>query len=797
MRTDSNARTLTDYNSALRQPVATKDLNTEPTQKPSKILFIASYPPRECGIATYTQDLIKALNQQFARSFDISICALNNQNEQHRYPEEVGYILETDKSVSYRELAQSVNNDQDIKMVLIQHEFGLFRSNEADFRLFLENLNKPVTLVFHTVLPRPDDSLRHNVQLLSDLVDGLIVMTQSSALILARDYDIAADRITVIGHGTHLVEHTDKQQLKVKYGLEGKKILSTFGLLSSGKSIETTLNALPDIVSENPETMFLIIGKTHPGVVKNEGESYRNQLIATIDELGLENNVQFINRFLTLEELLEYLQLTDIYLFTSKDPNQAVSGTFSYAISCGCPIISTPIPHATEVLSDDTGTIIDFGDSAQLAKEVNLLLADDALRNVKSINGLHKIVPNSWENSALAHGMLFNKVTGNRLQLQYRIPEVNLKHVKKMTTDFGMYQFAVMNHPDPGSGYTLDDNARAMITMCKHYEQTRDDEDLKLIETYFNFIVFCQRPDGYFLNYVDVNRQFTDQNNQTNLADSNGRAIWALGYLISKGYIFPVDWVVKAELLMRKALKNADKVYSTRAMAFTIKGLYYKNLKKQSEQDLALIRLLADRMVQMYRHEAKEGWEWYENYLTYANSLLPEAMLMAYLATGDGVYQSVAKNSFDFLLTKIFRDDRIKVISNRGWMQKGEALVPENRGGEQPIDVAYTILALGKFYEVFKDESYLKKMHVAFDWFLGKNYLNQIVYNPCTGGCFDGLEDTHVNLNQGAESTLSYLIARLFIDQYFVKPQPVVPKVTGVKMDYLRKNNHFQLRIVQ
>lgn len=797
MRTDSNARPFNDYNGSLWQPVVTHDPTASEPQRPSKILFIASYPPRECGIATYTQDLIKAINQQFARSFDISICALNNQNEQHRYPEEVDYILETDKSTSYHELAESINSNREMEMVLIQHEFGLFRSNEDDFRLFLEKLRKPVTLVFHTVLPRPDEMLRLNVQQLSERVEGMIVMTQSSAVILARDYDIAADKITVIGHGTHLVEHTDKQQLKAKYGLEGKKVLSTFGLLSSGKSIETTLNALPEVVGQNPETMFLIIGKTHPGVVKNDGEAYRNQLIETIETLGLENNVQFINRFLTLEELLEYLQLTDIYLFTSKDPNQAVSGTFSYAISCGCPIISTPIPHATEVLSNDTGTIIDFGDSGQLAKEVNLLLADEELRKVKSINGLHKIVPNSWENSALAHAILFNKVTGNRLQLQYRIPEINLKHVKNMTTDFGMYQFSVINHPDPSSGYTLDDNARAMITLCKHYEQTRDDDDLKLIETYFNFIAFCMRPDGYFLNYVDINHEFTEQNHETNLADSNGRAIWALGYLISKGYIFPVDLVMKAEFLMRKALKNADKVYSTRAMAFTIKGLYYKNLKKQSEQDLELIRLLANRMVQMYRHESKEGWEWYETYLTYANSLLPEAMLMAYLATGNEVFQSVAKKSFDFLLTKIFREDRIKVISNRGWMQMGEDLIPENRAGEQPIDVAYTILALGKFYEVFKDESYLKKMRMAFDWFLGKNYLNQIVYNPCTGGCFDGLEDTHVNLNQGAESTLSYLIARLFIDQYFVKPQPVAPKVPGVKMDYLRKNHHFQLRMVQ
>jgi len=795
MRNNIATDPLQDFSAKVARMIPIKEQPDFQPVKLPKILFIASYPPRECGIATYTQDLIKALNDKFSSSFDIRICALNNQNEQHEYPREVQYVLDTDQSKSYRELAENINNDRDIKLVLIQHEFGLFRSNETDFRLFLSKLIKPVAMVFHTVLPRPDEQLRRNVQQLAQSVEALVVMTQSSAKILARDYGISGDKVAVIGHGTHLVEHTDKNVLKEKYGLQGKKTLATFGLLSSGKSIETTLNALPEIVKKNPDVVFLVIGKTHPGVVKNEGESYRNMLKDKIEELQLQDNVQFVNRFLTLSDLLEYLQLTDVYLFTSKDPNQAVSGTFSYAISCGCPIISTPIPHATEVLSNDTGVIIDFGDSNQLAQEVNLLLADENLRRSKSINGLHKIVPNSWENSALAHAILFDKVTDNRLALKYKVPEINLNHIKKMTTDFGMYQFSIINHPDPESGYTLDDNARALVAMCEHYEMTKDDADLELIETYFNFIGFCLRPDGYFLNYVDKHKQFTDQNNQTNLADSNGRAIWALGFVISKSAILPVDLIVKAELMMRAALRNADKVYSTRAMAFIIKGLHYKNLRKPSEQDAELVRKLANRMVQMYRHETKEGWHWFENYLTYANSLLPEAMLMAYLVTGDSVYQSVAKSSFDFLLTKIFRDQQIHVISNKGWMHIGEELVPEKLGGEQPIDVAYTIFALAKFYDVFADDNYLKKMETAFNWFLGKNHLNQIVYNPCTGGCFDGLEDTHVNLNQGAESTESYLLARLTVEKYLLSNQPVLPKVVGVqKIFHLMPNSHYPLR---
>ena len=788
-------------NIAIRQPddystTGIRTLSGEIPQTHKKalpqILFIASYPPRECGIATYTQDLIKALNDKFSHSFDIRICALANENEQHTYPEEVNYVLDTDKSKSYKQLAEDINNNRNIELVLVQHEFGLFRSNESDFLIFLNRIIKPVMLVFHTVLPRPDEALRDNVQQLAKSADSLIVMTQTSATILERDYGVAGEKVSVIGHGTHLVAHTDKNILKKKYDLEGRKVLSTFGLLGSGKSIETTLDAMPEIVKQNPEVTFLIIGKTHPGVVKHEGEAYRDMLVEKIEALGLQENVQFVNRFLTLAELLEYLQLTDIYLFTSKDPNQAVSGTFSYALSCGCPIISTPIPHATEVLNNDTGIIIDFGDSQQLAKEVNILLSDEQLRRYRTAKGLHKIVPNSWENSALSHAILFEEMSGKRMKLHYRLPKVKLDHVKKMTTDFAMLQFSIINHPDIDSGYTLDDNARALIALCEHYEKSGEDEDLELIYKYFNFINFCLRPDGYFLNYVDEHHEFTEQNNETNLADSNGRAIWALGYLISKSNVLPVDLVMKADLVMRAALKNAEKVYSTRAMAFIIKGLYYKNLRKKSDHDVELIQTLANRIVQMYRHEAKEDWKWFEPYLTYANSTLPEALLMAYIVTENESYKKIAKSSFEFLLTKIYRNDRICVISNKGWMHIGDDLIPEKLGGEQPIDVAYTILTLALFYDVFQEKEYLKKMETAFDWFLGKNHLNQIIYNPCTGGCFDGLEDIHVNLNQGAESTLSYLIARFTVEKYLnIKKE--APKESPVrKIHYLRPGNYYQ-----
>ena len=746
-----------------------------------EILFITSYPPRECGLATYSQDLIKALNDKFNHSFKISVCPVESGNEKHTYTDEIRHILNADKASSFVRLADNINQNPAIKLVMIQHEFGLFKGREADFEQFLSSLRKPISLVFHTVLPNPNEALKIKVQQIVAVCQSIVVMTHSSAALLTNDYEIAPEKITVIPHGTHLVAHADKVFLKEKYNITGRKVLATFGLLSSGKCIETTLKTLPAIVEMHPEVLFLIIGKTHPSVVKHEGEKYRQMLEKMVETLQLQNNVQFVNAFVPLPELLEYLQLTDIYLFTSKDPNQAVSGTFSYAMSCGCAIISTPIPHAREVLQDGAGIIVDFEDSQQLADAVMGLLNQEETRKKISMRGLHRIVPSVWQNAAIAHARLFEKMSNSQIAMHYKTPAVNLDHVKRMTTAFGMIQFSVINQPDIDSGYTLDDNARALVALCQHYELTKAKEDLKYIYIYYHFIEYCLQSEGYFLNYVNEKGAFTEQNYQTNLADSNGRAIWALGYLISMGDLLPQELLENAQLTMQAALSKVHKIHSTRAMAFIIKGLYYRNIKNKSAQDLELIKELANRLVQMYRHEADRDWAWFESYLTYGNSILPEALLCAWLATGEPNYKKIAKSSFDFLLSKIFHGNRIKVISNKGWSHKGENLTQIVVGGEQPIDVAYTILALRKFYAVFEEESYQQKMKIAFDWFLGNNHLHQIIYNPCTGGCYDGLEDKYVNLNQGAESTVSYLMARLTMEQTFKNEQKTKrPRISRV-----------------
>ncbi len=728
-----------------------------------EILFVTSFPPRECGIATYSQDLINALNSKFYNSFTSSICALESETEQHTYKQQPKFILDADCRNSFLKTAFHINKDENIKLVVMQHEFGFFAKSETDFKLFFESISKPIVFVFHTVLPNPSAALSAKVKDMEAIATSIIVMTKNAKKILMREYQVPAYKISVIPHGTHLVGPLDRKKLKHRYELSQKHVLSTFGLLSSSKSIETTLDALPAVIKSHPDVLFLILGKTHPTIVKNEGEKYRSMLEEKVKALNIEKHVRFVNKYLPLPVLLEYLQLTDIYLFTSKDPNQAVSGTFSYAVSCGCPVISTPIPHAKEVLNNNNGIIIDFENSEQLSKAIITLLDNEILREEISSNSLHKMASTAWQNSAIAHAQLFEKITANTFQLKFKVPPLNINHIKKMTTNFGMIQFSKIANPDIHSGYTLDDNARALIAMCQHYQIFRIENDLILINTYLKFVKHAIQDNGLFLNYFNEQRELTSQNYYENLDDSKGRAIWALGYTSSLKNVLTKAIIQEAENLLDIALTQIDKIHSTRAMAFIIKGLYYQN----NQENIDLIRMFANRLVQMYKHEKSNDWHWFENYLTYGNSVLPEALLCAYSITGNNEYKTIAIESFDFLLSKIFLGGKIKVISNKGWHIK-DAIAEVTIGGEQPIDVAYTVMALEKFYSVFKKEEYKQKLNIAFNWFLGENHLRQIVYNPCTGGCYDGVEEHNVNLNQGAESTLSYLLARLSIERMHI-----------------------------
>jgi len=724
-----------------------------------EILCITTYPPRVCGIATFSYDLIQAIHKEFKQNYVIKVCAIKSAVETHDYDDTVKYVLDSSKQEDFAIIAKKINQDLDINLVCIQHEFGLYSENEESFLHFVQEITKPIVIVFHTVLSCPKEASRTYLQEIIAACQSVVVMTHTSSNILQKEYQIKADKINIIPHGTHLVPQLDKKILKEKYNFPGRKILSTFGLLSPVKNIETTLEALPAIIKANPSVLFLIIGETHPMVVKNCGETYRNSLITKVKELNLSENVQFVNKFLDLPILLEYLQMTDIYLFTSSDPNQAVSGTFVYALSCGCPIIATPIPHALELLNDNKGIIFDFHNSEQLAIATNRLLKDKELRIQMKISGLQKTAFTAWENTAIAYAFLFKKTMDSDEVLKYSIPPINIEHIKFMSRHFGIIQFSKGNQPDIDSGYTLDDNARALIAFCKMEMNNKKHPTCgTFIKRYLDFITFCIQDKGTLKNYVDKFHKFTSQNDNVLLEDSNGRAVWALGYFICYGDNFPKSWVVIATKSIHLIFPAIRRMQSPRSLAFAIKGLCYLYKKEPTQDIYDLIKILTDKLIVLYLATSDDNWKWFEAYLTYENAVLPESLINAYEVVKNEQYKNIAKESFDFLLRKIFFNGQIKVISNQEWLFKGK---DSAKYGEQPIDVAGTVMALSTFYHFFHETEYIKKQEEAFSWFLGNNHLKQIIYNPATGGCYDGLEENNINLNQGAESSICYLMARL------------------------------------
>lgn len=726
-------------------------------------MVMTSYPPRKCGIATYSQDLINAIEDKFKGTFSVKVCALEKNKVQLDYPSEVIYTLKTSEEMDYSRLAKVVNIDESIKIIYLQHEFGLYGGVLGDFLIkFMKIVKVPIITTFHTILPNPSQERKQVVQQIASHSRRLIVMTKLSREILISEYQISGELIVVVSHGTHLI----KPQQTIKrhdVPFPDKIIMATFGLISEGKSIETALFALPAIVEKFPQVLYLIIGKTHPEVLQNEGEKYRDYLLEIVQDLKMGEHVLFVNKYLSLKILLEYLERTELYLFTSKDPLQAVSGTLVYAMSAGCPILSTPIPHTLELL-DGAGMNFDFQNAEQLAESAILMLSSPGKMEEMRLNGLHRISSTAWQNSAIAHLELANSILKpTELNAEYEYPPISLTHIKRMTTDFGMIQFARIATPDKSSGYTLDDNARALVAVAKDFDLTGNFENLHLINCYLDFILFCQQENGSFLNYVTINQQFFAKNKDENLEDANGRAIWALGEFLSLRHLLQLHMQTRVEIAFRNALPMISELQSPRAMAFCIKGLYYYYQFKKDPEILKIITLLADNLISKYRGVSNEQWQWYEHYLTYANAVLPEALLLAGKCMDSTLYKETAKKTFDFLLSITNDENGVSMISNTGRHHKGQEKKPF---GEQPIEYAYTVLALDCFYEEFGDEKYLSQLKSTFNWFLGDNHLHQIIYNPSTGGCYDGLEEFQVNLNQGAESTVSYLLARLTIEKY-------------------------------
>ncbi|MHA1291701.1 MAG: glycosyltransferase [Promethearchaeota archaeon] len=725
---------------------------------PVWILYLGTFPPRECGIATFTENLTSAMDEKFFPYIKSKIIALNDKNnDTYDYPDNVIFEINDSDISSYIEVAQKINEIDKIKLINIQHEFGIFGGEYGKYLIsFIKHIKKPVVITFHSIIPNANKKLKKIVRILANKAKCIIVMAKIGINILRDDYGIE-DKIIFIPHGTPNVPFISNSNIKKMLGYDNKIILSSFGMMNSGKGYEYILEALPEIIKQFPNVVYLIIGATHPVVKYHEGEKYRKYLEEKVIELGLQNNVIFNNKYLTVEEVIRLLIATDIYISSSLNPNQIVSGTLAYAMACGKVVISTPFLHALDVITPEKGILVKFRDSKSYADAILKVLSNPELKK-KLERNVYECTRNTiWPNVALTHFKLFSNIITEIKSTKMAFPKITLKYLKKLTDNFGMIQFAKYSTPDKLSGYTLDDNARALLAFTMHYNLFKDSNNLEYIQRYLEFINYTLKNDNKMYNVVDCDRNIKQDGWSE---DAHGRAMWALGYLISSKKI-PENLKKKGRVIFEKGLNVVNSFKSPRAIAFIIIGLYFYS--KEYEVKSSLIQKFADFLIGLYKNSSNHDWKWFEKYLTYSNSKLSESLMYAFKATNNRKYLKIATISLEFLINNTFTDDKFAPIGQNGWYFKGQ---PKAEFDQQPVDVASTVQTLIVAYKITKEEKYLKQAIIAFEWFLGRNHLNQVVYDETTGGCCDGIKKFSVNMNQGAESSISYLLARLTLEKF-------------------------------
>lgn len=731
--------------------------------KDSKVCFLSNFPPKECGIATFTQDLISSLNKRFNPKLKSRVIALNDESNLYNYDSRVMMQMNKDYLADYITIAEKINRSEKIKLICIQHEFGIFGGEYGSYIIpFLDAVKKPVAVTFHSVLPNPDNLRRKVVNFIGEKSAAIIVMADAAVEILNKEYGINRNKIYVVRHGVPDTLFKETEPFKKKLRLENKIVLSTFGLLSSGKGIEYMIEAIPRLTKKYPNILYLIIGETHPAVRKIEGEQYRNKLINLVKKLKIENNVKFYNKYLDLNEIISYLLATDIYVCTNLEKNQIVSGTLSYALGCGKAIVSTPNIYAEEVLDKERGVLANFKDPKSFADAIDKILSDKEFKKRLEHNAYSFGRSMTWQNVSSNYLSIFNKIVKLREETTEKYPIIKLNHLKNLTDETGCVQFSKLAIPDNSSGYTVDDNSRALIVSILHHKIYNSELSKELSKVYLNFLEKSQDKEGKF---NDIG--YGSENLIPSSEDSLGRTLWALGYLISNSS--NQEFVEKSKKLFDNAYSLIDEITSPRAKAFSIIGLcdYYK--KYQSEEMFSKIKILVNSLIELYKREATEEWNWFESYLTYSNSKLPEVLFLAYELTKEEEYLEIAEKSLEFLSKLVFFKDELSPIGQNGWY---------NRNGkrsffdQQPIDASSMVQTYLTAYSITKKKEYYDKAVLAFNWFLGKNHLKQMIYNEVTGGCHDGLSKESINLNQGAESTIEYLIARLMLEE-IKKEKPV------------------------
>ena len=760
-------------------PAARPRLQAKPSL-PSRIAVIGNYLPRQCGIATFTTDLCAAISAEYG-STRLMALPINDTEQGYDYPERVRWSLAQDEVRSYKEAAEFLNFNN-IDMVCLQHEYGIFGGPAGSHILqLLRGLKMPVVTTLHTVLREPNPDQLRVMEEVAEISDRLIVMSQLSSQFLQEIFKVPGSKIDMVPHGVPDFPFLDPNFYKDRFGVEGKAVLLTFGLLSPNKGIENVIQALPQILSRHKNVVYIVAGATHPHILRREGDKYRAGLQALAKTVGVESQVMFHDRFVSPEEMAAFIGAADIYITPYRYEEQVVSGTLAFALGAGKAIISTPYWHAIELLDDRRGALVPFQNPEAIANKTIELLDTPAIRHSMRKRAYLFARDMVWKRVAQGYMASFARVRSDRMEnprVQFsaratpkaldQLPELRLDHVNALTDDTGILQHAIFTIPNRGEGHTTDDNARALIftvlledmARAAHDNDERKDTNFPVTDFSARYLAFLEHAfnpaNGRFRNFLGYDRRW---NEAVGSEDCHGRALWSLGTVLGRSKNEGLRSA--AGRLFEFSLPAAAGFYSPRASAYTLLGIQEYLDSYPGDRDAQKVRaVLSQRLLKMYESIRQPDWQWFENVVAYGNARLPQAMLVVGSACSDDRMVSDGLEALDWLLKTQHceANHHFVPIGSQGFYRQGGE---KARFDQQPIEAAGAVSACVEAYRVTGDNRWRGEAWSAFNWFLGDNDLQLPLYDSVTGGCRDGLHPERANQNQGAESTLSFLMALL------------------------------------
>jgi len=739
-----------------------------------KFAYIGTYPPRECGIGTFTMNLFNSMVMNLAGRQagnktvkDLSegfVIAMNDHEQTYDYPEEVKLTIRQEHQRDYLSAAKFINLSG-ADLCILEHEFGIFGGQNGIYILpLLHRLEIPLIVTLHTIIKTPSYNEKAVLTEICKMANKIVVMSHKAIEFLTTIYNVDKKKIVYIEHGVPDI-HFSQHQSKKEFYLENKKVITTFGFISRNKGIETVIKALPKIIEKYPEVLYLVLGKTHPNVLRYSGEEYRIFLQHLVKSLKLREHVFFLNEYINQKELFRYLSASDIYVTPYLNEAQITSGTLTYAIGVGSAVVSTPYWHATELLAEGRGRLFDFNDSDRLSTILmELLDKPDVLKMLrkKAYNYGRKI---TWPKTGEKYIDVAKKIlTSKPIVFTEKetiidplvLPPFSLAHIIRLTDDTGIIQHAKFGIPNLKEGYCLDDNARALLMVLMAYRQKKDSKALNLSPIYLSYIHYMQNKNGTFRNFLSFNRNFLDK---VGSEDSFGRAVWSLGYLLGNA---PNDaYYQTGKLVFIDASPNFEKLQSIRGIANTMIGISYYLRSNPNDDSMAeRLRNLAYKLISKYEEHSSADWKWFESLLAYDNGILPLSLLHSAEILNDNKITETALETLNFLTGITLKDGYLSIIGNEKWYKKDKE---RSIFAQQPIDAMAMVLMFYQAFHLTKDKEYLHKLFISFMWFLGENDLRMNLFDFETQGCCDGFESNGVNRNQGAESSLAYLISHLTV----------------------------------